>query len=112
MVVHLFAASTQMSACSFSRDPVTVTNVREVQLTSFRGHAPLFAFSAFSALAQPTLTSSLCCLRHATIFPSPGATPAHIFSASALQRARGAAALAARINPQNEIRESNEAAVN
>ena len=76
--------------------------------------APLFAFSAFSALAQPTLTSSLCCFRHAIILPPPGATPEHILSASALQRARGVAAWAARIDPGSEIAasESNKAAVN
>src|SRR5262245_28654122 len=58
-------------------------------------HLPFFAFIAFNAFAQPMLTSSLCCLRHAIILPSPGVTPGHIFSASALQRARGVAALAA-----------------
>src|SRR5262245_17387458 len=77
-------------------------------------HAPLFAFNAFSALAQPTLTSSLCCFRHATILPPPGATPGHILSASALQRARGVAALAARIDFGSEITasESKETAIN
>src|SRR5262249_14320070 len=58
------------------------------------GSRSFFAFSAFNAFAQPMLTSSLCSLRHAIILPPPEETPGHILSASALQRARGAAALA------------------
>jgi hypothetical protein len=85
-----------------------------VLLDGKSGHALLFAFNAFNALAQPTLTSSLCCFRHPIILPPPGAMPGHILSASALQRASGVAACAARIDPGNEIAasESKKAAVN
>src|SRR5262245_49878932 len=48
-----------------------------------RSRSHFFVFSSFNALAQPTLTSSLCCLRQAIILTSPGATPAQILSASA-----------------------------
>src|SRR5262249_6522479 len=76
-----------------------------------RSRSHFFVFSSFNALAQPTLTSSLCCLRQAIILLSPGATPAQILSASALQRERGA--LAARVDPgEITASENNEATVN
>jgi hypothetical protein len=52
---------------------------------SLEGYLPIFVLTAFSAFAQPTLTSSVCCLRHSISLPPPGVTPGHIFSASALQ---------------------------
>src|SRR4029077_6777386 len=58
-----------------------------VLLDGKSGHALLFAFNAFNALAQPRLTSSLCCFSHPIFLLLPGAKPGHILSASALQRA-------------------------
>ena len=66
-------------------------------MASPTGKQPYFFFVVFNALAHPTLTSLLCCLRQAIILPSPGAMPAHILSASALHRASGA--LAAWVDP-------------
>src|SRR5882762_8328040 len=51
---------------------------------SLEGYFPIFVLTAFSAFAQPTLTSSICCLRHSISLPPPGVTPGHILSASAL----------------------------
>jgi len=97
----------RVSALAFDRNAL-------VARAEWKGHVPFFVFSAFNAFAQPTLTSSLCSLRHAINLPPPGATPEHILSASALQRARGAAALAVWVDAGSEITasESNEAAVN
>jgi hypothetical protein len=75
------------------------------------GHFPIFVLIAFSAFAQPTLTSFSCCLRHPINLPPPGEIPGHNLATSALQYAKGSAALADSADAMTAS-ESNEAAVN